>query len=859
MQEPPLPFLRFLRWFCREDYVEEIEGDLREVFKKQYEISPSKAKWKFAWSVVKYFRPEFIKSFKNSYQPSSYSMYKSYFKIGWRNLLKNKGYSFINISGLALGMIVVMMIGLWVNDEMTYDRYHKNYEQLAQVVTHVSIDGETVTYHSLPMPTAEELRTNYKHEFKAVAATMAGDRIVSYEDKVFTKRGCFSDFVFPEIASLKMKKGSYQSFKDRSHVLLSESFASAMFSDADPINKEIRVANSDLLVVGIYEDLPRNSSFYGLNFIAPVELLFSDQAAMDNWRSSSFQIYAQLNPNASFESTSAKIKNVLFDHTQEATRPQLYLNPMEQWHLYEFRNGQSVPGRLKLVYAVGIIGVFILTLACINFVNLSTARSEKRAKEIGVRKTLGSVKSQLVNQFLCESFLVSIFALALAMVTVIVLMPWFNAFSEKQIQIPLANPIFWFVVIASTTVIGLAAGSYPAFYLSSFKPVKVLKGLVNSGHASSTPRRILVVMQFSISVILIISTLVTYNQIQFVKNRPTGYSLEGLISVPFMTREVFTQYNALRLELLKTNAVEQVSQSSSPTTNIFSSADNLEWEGKDPNRQLLFGTICIDPYFDEVVSWEIKSGRNFSAEIASDTTGFIFNETAIRQMGLVDPVGKTVRWHDKNWHIIGVVHDMVMTSPFGEAMPTVFMIDNRERPFNLMNIRLSSNQSTAASLVEVEKVFKKLAPKTPFDYRFADQEYANKFAAEEAVGKLVFTFTVLAIIISCLGLLGLASFVAEQRTKEIGIRKVLGASVRQVWQLVSYEFVILVIIACGLAIPISWYLMSNWLQQYDYRMELSWYLFAAASAVAMAITLITVSYHAISAATRNPVSSLRSE
>jgi putative ABC transport system permease protein len=854
---PPKRALRFLRWFCREDALEEIEGDLMEIFKKHYQVSQRKAKWTFVWSVLRYFRPEFIKSFKNSYQPH-YGMYKSHFKIGWRNLVRNKGYSMINISGLALGMIVVMLIGLWVHDELTFDRYHKDYEHIAQVVTHVSIDGETVTYHSLPMPAAEELRTKY-NDFKAVAATLTGDRIVSHEEKVFTRRGCFSDFDFPKVISLRMKKGSYKSLKEPAHVLLSKSFADAMFGDVDALNKQIRIGNSDLSVVGIYEDLPRNSSFNGLNFIAPIELLFSDQAALNNWRSSSFQIYGLLNPHSTFEGATSKIKNVIFNHTQEATRPQLHLNPMTRWHLYEFRNGQSVPSRLQLVYVVGIIGVFILTLACINFVNLSTARSEKRAKEIGIRKTLGSMKSQLVSQFLCESLLVSIFALILAIVAVVMLLPEFNKFSGKQIELPVANPLFWLLIIASATLVGMAAGSYPAFFLSSFKPVKVLKGLIAAGHASSTPRRVLVVTQFSISVILIISTLVMYNQIQFVKKRPTGYSLDGLISVPFMTREIFTQSDALRLELLNTNAVAHVSQSSSPTTNIFSSADNLDWEGKDPGRQLLFGTICIDPYFDETVSWRIKTGRNFSDKIASDTLAFIFNETAIRQMGISDPIGKTVRWHDKDWHIIGVVHDMVMTSPFGDALPTVFMIDNRERPFNLMNIRLSTNQSTATSLSEVEKVFKRLIPNTPFEYRFADQEYANKFAAEETVGTFVFIFTVLAIMISCLGLLGLASFVAEQRTKEIGIRKVLGASVVQVWRLLSYEFLVLVVVASGIAVPISWYVMSDWLLQYEYRMELNWYLFAGAGGGAIGITLVTVSYHALSAATMNPVKSLRSE
>ncbi len=785
-------------------------------------------------------------------------MYKSYFTIGWRNLLKSKGYSLININGLALGMVVVVMIGLWVRDELTFNTYHKNHERLAQVGNHVSIGGETLTYFSLPLPVADELRSIYKDDFDAVAAAGFFDRIVSHEEKALTRRGCFADYAFPEIVSLSMQSGQYDSFKDRSSIFLSESFAEALFGTIDPINKYIRIGNSDLLVTGIYEDLPRNSTFYEMYFIAPVEVLLSNRAAMDNWQSSSFQIYVLLNANTDFEAAASKIRDLVFNHTQEVTHPQLSLFPMDKWHLYEFRDGQSVPGRFKLVYAVGIIGFFILALACINFVNLSTARSEKRSREIGVRKTLGSVKSQLISQFLCESFLICLLALLLAITAVVLLLPTFNEFSNKDIELPLANPLFWLVLFLATIFIGFAAGGYPAFYLSAFNPVRSLKG-VNTGQASSNARKTLVVVQFGISVILIVCTLVVYNQIQFVKDRTTGYSRNGLISVPLMTREIMEKYNTLRLELLKTDGIENVSRSSSPTTDIYASADNLDWVGKDPNQQVLFGTICIDPYFDEVISWKIKSGRNFSSEIASDTSGFIFNEAAIRQMNLTDPIGETVTWHGKNWNIIGVVHDMVMTSPFEAAMPTVFMIDNRERPFNIMNIRLSKNISTSDALIELERAFKKMVPNTPFDYRFADQEYSAKFAAEESIGKLVFTFTAVAIIISCMGLLGLTSFVVEQRTKEIGIRKVLGASASEIWKLVSYEFFPLVAVACVLAIPVSWFLMSGWLQQYEYRMKLGGDLFAISAGVAFLITLITVSYHAFNATLMNPVKSLKSE
>ena len=632
-----------------------------------------------------------------------------------------------------------------------------------------------------------------------------------------------------------------------------------MFKGNEPLNEQVKIGNALLQVVGVYKDIPQNSSFYGTQYIAPIGLLFPNNLAMDNWRSSSFQIYVQLNPESHLEDVSAKIANVMYEHTGEATKPTLALNPMDRWHLYEFRNGHSVSGRGELVIMVGTIGAFILLLACINFVNLSTARSEKRVKEVGIRKALGSLRSQLIHQFLSESLMVVVFASLIAIAATQFLLPWFNSLSGKQIEIPWDNPLVWLVFLGFVFTVGIFAGSYPSFYLSSFEPIKVIRGMVRTGSAASAPRRTLVVVQLTVSVMLIIGSTVVYNQIKHVKDRPVGYDKDGLISIPIRTTEFLNQFNGLRNELLKTNSVLQVSRSSSPTTGIYSSADNFDWDGKDPDRQVLLGTICIDPYFDEVVSWQIKEGRNFSDERAADSAGLIVNEAAIAAMNLTEPVGKRVRWHAKNWNIIGVVRDMVMTSPYSEAMPTVFMIDSRERPFNVVNIKLSPDQTTAISLTEIEQTFKKLLPNTPFEYRFADQEYTRKFAAEEVVGKLALVFTLIAIFISCLGLVGLASFVAEQRTKEIGIRKVLGASVVQIWRMVSREFVLLSAVASVTAIPFSYFIMRDWLAQFDYRVDLGWYVFAIGTISAMIVTLAAVSYHATKAALTNPTKSLRSE
>jgi hypothetical protein len=699
-------------------------------------------------------------------------MYASYFKTGWRYLQRNTGYTLINVGGLAIGMLVAMLAVLWVYDELSFDRHHKNYHSIAQVLTNVSIDGDTVTYNSEPFPVANVLRTSYGENFDAVAASSSSERILMHADKIFNRRGAFVDEDFPRMMTFNMLRGNMDSFKGPATIMLSASLTSAMFGETDPLNKDVSINGAVMQVVGVYEDQPTNSTFYGLHYLAPMSLLFQNGASVDYWRSSSFQVYVQLKPGKNIASTSSKIRDIIFTHTQEATTPRLTLCPMERWHLYEYRNGESVAGRLDLVFMIGVIGVLILMLACINFINISTARAGQRAREVGVRKSLGSGKDQLINQFLSESFLVSAFALLLSIAILMTALPWFNNFTSKQIEIPWGNPGLWVLIVGFVLAVSLMAGSYPALYLSSFNAVRVLKGM-SGGASASTPRRILVTTQFTVSVTLIIGTLVVFRQIEYVKARPVGYSQDRLLSLPLSTSEVAGRYDALRTELLKTTLVSQVSRSSSPTTDIWSSADNLSWEGKDPGKQYLFGTISIDPFFQEAVSWRIKEGRNFSTEQASDSGAFILNESAVAQMaGLGDPVGKRIQWHGKEWNVIGVAHDMIMDSPFGTAIPSVFMMDNRERPFNVINVRLNAGADVAASLQSMQAIYKRLLPNTPFDYKFADSEYATKFTAEENVSKLALLFTVIAILLSCMGLLGLASFVVELRAKEIGIRKI---------------------------------------------------------------------------------------
>jgi ABC-type antimicrobial peptide transport system permease subunit len=565
-----------------------------------------------------------------------------------------------------------------------------------------------------------------------------------------------------------------------------------------------------------------------------------------------------MNDNSNLQLVSSLIKNTVYAHTHDATKPALFLYPMKKWHLYEFKNGVPVAGRLKFVWLFTAIGIFVLLLACINFMNLSTARSEKRAKEVGIRKAVGSLRGQLISQFLCESFVVTLAAFVISLFVVWMLLPLFNDISGKQMSIVWGNPVIWLASLAFCAITGLLAGSYPAIYLSSFRPVKVLKGTFRAGRFTGTTRRVLVVVQFTVSVILAIATVVVFNQIQYAKNRPIGYDRSSLLTLPYNFSSPLN-YAAFKAAVMKTNTVAGMSAASNPTTGIWSSADNLDWKGKDPNRQEMFGTVLIDPDFGKVVGWQIKEGRTFSNDYLTDSSCFLFNEAAIQQMGLTHPLGENIKWHGQNWKVIGVVKDMVMESPFDPITPVVFLMDDKQRNFNSVILKISGSISAAEALNKIETVYKKFLPGQPFTYSFADTDYAQKFAAEERMGKLASVFAVLAIFISCLGLFGMASFVAEQRTKEIGVRKVLGATVFNLWGLISREFVMLVGIAMLIAGPAAYYFMHTWLQSYQYRTGIAWWVYALTGGGALLVTLLTVSWQSIKAAMTNPTKCLRQE
>lgn len=793
-------------------------------------------------------------------------MIRNYFLIAYRNLFKRKFFSFINVVGLSAGMAVAILITLWIWDELSFDRTHQHYQKIAKVRQNVHLNGEIQTLKTVPLPLAGELRNNYKSDFRyIVLSSHRLNHILSSDEKRFFKKGVFFSPEAPEMLSLKMLKGNRSGLSDRSSILLSQSTAETYFGDADPLNKVMTIDNKmSVKVTGVYEDLPYNSTFGDLAFIAPFDLYLGNESWITSmtqpWNRNPVQLYVQVADDAEMDQVSARISNIILNKSvkEEAEKkPVLLLEPMSKWHLYTFRDGKNNTGSIRYVRMFGLVGIFVLLLACINFMNLSTARSEKRAREVGIRKAVGSLRSQIISQFFCESIMVSLLSFACSLLLAQLTLPFFNEVANKQISILWSNIYFWLAGIIFSVVTGIIAGSYPALYLSSFNPVKVLKGSFRIGRNAAIPRKVLVVLQFTVSVILIIGTIVVFRQVQFAKERPAGYDRNGLLLIPMLTGEIRSHYDGLKSELLKTGAITEMARSESTTTDIWGTDNNLNWKGKDPRLIVDFPNTGVSADYGRTVGWKFKEGRDFSPQLPTDSSGFILNEAAVKFMGLENPVGEIIQWNGKPFTVIGVIRDMIVESPYEQVRPSIYCLARGHNNFAVL--KLNNDVSTQEALTKIEGAFKKFSPATPLEYSFIDEQYDRKFRSEEQVGKLAGFFSALAIFISCLGIFGMASFTAEQRSKEIGVRKVLGASIFNVWKLLTKEFALLVLLSLIIAIPTANYLMFTWLQNYHYRTNISWWVLAIAGAVTLLITLLTVSYQAINAALTNPVKSLRTE
>ncbi len=862
---PPKLATWFLRKFLRDDLVEDVTGDLDEKFFLTLATgSLFQARLNYWKQVFAYLRPFAIRKIRYTHA-NNFPMYKSYLTSSIRNMKKNKLHAFINVAGLSVGLAVAMVIGLWIKDELSWEKHFTNYNTAGRVLQNVTNNGSVDTWWSVPWPLAEELRKNYGDNFEYVVLTSPSTSILSHEEKTLSRSGIFAEPGFAHLFSLKMLRGSRNALKDQSSILVSESTAKIFFAEEDPMGK-IMILDKDktVTVAGVYEDIPMQSEMREVLFVAPWDLLVAKSpwisSMSDPWRPNAFSLYVSRAENKTFTQVSetirdAKLKNVSKELAKK--KPALFVHPMNEWHLYSsFKDGIKIGGRITYVWLFGIIGVFVVIMACINFMNLSTARSEKRSKEVGIRKAIGSLRGQLLQQFFTESIVTTVLAFAIAILLVQLSLPYFNTIADKSTTLPWQDFSLWITAVAFCVFIGLLSGSYPALYLSSIKPGSALKGVFKAGKSASMPRKIMVVVQFTVSVILIIGTVVVFRQIQFAKDRPVGYATEGLVAIT-NSQKLHNQIDVIKDQLMSANVITGIGEADAPTTELWSSSSAFDWDGKDPDLSVDFSNTGVSHNYGETIGWSIVDGRDFDRALASDSSALLINEAAANYMGLKNPVGQTIRWHQQPLQVIGVVKDIVARSPYDPVRPTIYYLNNGSGNFILM--RIHPDKSAKEGITEIENVVKKYSEGDPFSFQFMDDAYELKFRNEERVGQLAGIFTSLAIFISCLGIFGLSSFTAEQRTKEIGIRKVHGASILQLWRMMSGDFIILVVISVVVASPIAYTLLSSWLTRYEYRVDVTWTVFLYAGVCTLVITLVTISWHTVQAAQANPIKSLRSE
>jgi len=792
-------------------------------------------------------------------------MFSNYFRIAWRNLMRGKTYSAINITGLAIGMAAAILIFLWIYNERSYDEFHKNKDRIYEVWNRVPFNGKISCGNAVSAPLARVLEKDLPEVERAVRVNYNSKFLFTVGDKKMIKSGKMVDTGFLQMFTFPMLKGDPSTaLNDMHSIVLTAAAAKSLFGDEDPMGKTVKIENKDnFTVTGVLKDLPNNTRFE-FEYLLPRSYLKYGEGQDLGWDDNSTPTYVLLKPNANYAAVASKIKDLKQKYSDGAKKLkwELFMYPLHRWRLYSsFTDGvEDNGGRAPFVNLFGIIAGFILLIACINFMNLSTARSEKRAKEVGIRKVIGAQKSSLIVQFIGESVCLSFLAAIVAVFIVQISLPGYNQLVDKKLFIDFGSIYTWIAFIGFILFTGLLAGSYPAFYLSSFQPVKVLKGTFKKVNALVTPRKVLVVLQFTFATVLIICTIIVKQQIDYARDRATGYNKDNLV-YHFMTGEIPKKYTLIKNELLAAGVARSVTKTNSPLTQRWSDGWGQNWEGKDPNDNTTFDRFLADEGLAATAGLQFIQGRDFNLDqFPSDSTGLIINESSLKVMKFKDPIGKLVDDLGIKWHIVGVIKDFIFTSPYEPTRPILICgAKSRFMSFNVMQIKLNGKNSTASNLKKIQAIFSKYNPDYPFDIKFVDEEYARKFEDETNQGIFAGLFAGLTIFISCLGLFGLAAYMAENRVKEIGVRKVLGASVAGITTLLSKDFVKLVIISFFIAAPLAWWGMDKWLQSYTYRVSIEWWVFALAGSLSVMIALVTVSYQSIKAAVANPVKSLRAD
>ncbi len=785
-------------------------------------------------------------------------MFTNYLKTTFRTLWKNRGYSFLNIFGLAVGIACAALIFLWVEDELTYNHYFSNRDNIYKVKDRQTYDGTTYTFDATPGPLSEGMKMEIPGIKRTARSTWGNQVLFALGDKTIYEQGNYVDSGFLTMFQLKFIKGNAVSAFTQLHsIVVSEKMANTFFNSTDIIGKTLKVNNKDeYAITGVIKDLPENVSLK-FDWLSPFKINEDQNKWLQNWGSNGIITYAEVEPNANVSAINKKLYGYV-QTKQQGTIAKMMLYPMTKWRMYDsFENGKEVPGRIKYVNLFSIIAWIILIIACINFMNLSTARSEKRAREVGVRKVLGAGKLKLIKQFMGESIFMSFIGAIAAAGLIFTFIHPFNSLVEKQLAVDIFKPLHIGALLVITLLSGLIAGSYPAFYLSSFNPVMVLKGLkVKVSGSAGFIRKGLVIVQFSISVILIICTIIIYQQINHIKDRDLGYNRQGLVYTGLQGK-LREHFGALKNQLLATGYVQNTTMSNNQILQLNSNTGGFNWQGKDVSKDILITVENVSPEYVSTMGMKLKAGQDFYPDSKSDSNNVIINDALAKIMRQKNIIGSILTYGDHKYTVKGVINDFVYNNMYATSAPLVLFYDTSNT--YTLTIRYKANTNITAALAKTEEVIKKANPGYPFEYKFVDEEFDKLFKTEALIGKLASVFAVLAILISCLGLFGLSAYTAERRTREIGIRKVLGASERGLAGLLSKDFLILVIISCLIAFPLSWWYMQKWLEDYAYRITISVWIFIAAGLLAVLIALLTVSFQAIKAAVTNPIKSLRSE
>ena len=786
-------------------------------------------------------------------------MFKNYLKVALRNIWRNKVFSFINVFGLALGLACSLLIILWVRDELRYDRFHARGPELYQVMENQTWSGiEVNSTQATPGTLAPALKAEIPEVELAAKVTWEQEDLLTVGDKANKEKGHYASPDFFKMFSFPLVQGNpATAIASPTAIVISQNLARKYFgAEEAAMGKTIRVNNKDnFMVTGIMRDVPENSSMK-FDYVLPEEYYEQDNKWLKEWGNNGIQTFALLRRGTSAAKVDAKIKRMVHRHDSTTANIDLFLHPYTDRYLYSnFENGVVDGGRIEYVQMFSVVAVFILVIACINFMNLATARSAKRAKEVGVRKVVGAGHRLLVGQFIGEAVLIALMGMGLAVVIVLSLLPTFNTLTEKKIALHVGDPAVGLTLLGLTLFTGLLSGSYPALFLSSLQPVRVLKGTLKFSSGAVLFRKGLVVFQFAMSILLIVGTVVVFRQVQYIKSKNLGLDRENLVYVP-LEGDLRKSFEPFKQELLAAPGIKTVSMASGNAMAVGSSTIGVKWKGKDPNDKILFSQMAVGYDFLEAMGIALKEGRTFSKTFTTDTTNYIINEEAARRIGLKPIVGQELTFWGKTGKIVGVMKNFHTQSLHAPIDPLIIRL--RPEDTYTVLVRAEAGKTTEA-LASMERVARKYNPAYPFEYDFADQEFERQYKSETVIGQLAKYFAFLAIFISCLGLFGLSAFTAEQRTKEMGIRKVLGASVTSIVSLLSKDFLKLVALAFVIAAPLAWYAVQQWLRNFEYKVDVGWMTFALAGGLALLIALLTVSFQSIKAALTNPVKSLRSE